>query len=53
MLEHPKLEQVIDEVKLEFADSIFFHSSDLNQEVYNYAWQIYQEILSAKEKAKK
>ena len=38
LLEHPKLSQVIEEVKLEFAESIFFHSNDLNQEVYNYAW---------------
>ena len=43
ILEHPKLSQVMENVKLEFADSIFFHSNDLNQEVYNYAWQIYKE----------
>ena len=52
LLEHPKLSQVIEEVKLEFAESIFFHSNDLNQEVYNYAWQIYQEVLAAKAKSK-
>ena len=30
LIKDPKLEQVIDEVKLEIADSIYFHSDDLN-----------------------
>ena len=41
ILNNPKLPSVFDEVKIEIADSIFFHSNDLNQEVYNYAWRIY------------
>jgi len=34
------------------ADSIFFHSNDLNQEVYNYAWRIYQEKKEKMDKIK-
>ena len=34
------------------ADSIFFHANDINSEVYNYAWKIYQERKEKKEKLK-
>ncbi|CDW77840.1 UNKNOWN [Stylonychia lemnae] len=52
VLNNPKLSTIIEEVKLEIADSIFFHSNDLNQEVYNYAWRIYQEKKEKMDKFK-
>ena len=50
-LNNPKLSLVWQQVKDEISDSIYFHASDLNQEVYNYAYRIWneqQEKLKAK-----
>lgn len=30
---------MLDQAKVEIADSIFFHASELNQVVYNHSWQ--------------
>ena len=37
---NPKLQLVLDQAKLDIAESIYFHSSDINQEVYNYSWLV-------------
>ena len=46
------------EVQDEIVDSLFFHASDINQEVYNYAWKLHTEkqeklkLRKCKEEAK-
>ena len=50
------LDEIMDYAKFEIADSMFFHATDLNNEIYNYAWEIYHERLEkkqAKEEQKK
>ena len=40
---NPKLGLVLDQAKLDIAESIYFHSSEINQEVYNYSWQAFKQ----------
>ena len=34
-------------------DSIFFHANEINQELYHYAWEKYQEMQNKKGKEEK
>jgi hypothetical protein len=43
IVENPRLKLVINRAKMEIADSIYFHASNINQEVYNYSWKIFKE----------
>lgn len=46
---NPKLNLVLDRAKLDIAESIYFHSSDLNHEVYNYSSQVFNKNKLKKE----
>ena len=35
------IEDILENAKLDVVETIFFHSCDLNQELYHYAWENY------------
>ena len=43
VLKHPRLSQVIEQAKVEVAESIFFHAESINMELFNYADSIVKE----------
>jgi hypothetical protein len=52
VMENPRLQVVINRAKMEIADSIYFHASSINQEVYHYSSKLYKERNPKKEDKK-
>lgn len=53
ILSNPKLESVLEQVKQDIADSLYFHANDLNQTLYNHCWQMHKEKATDQEEEKK
>ena len=47
-----QIHKVINEVLIEIADGVFFHANDVNSELYNYAWETFNEKLEQKKNEK-
>lgn len=45
-----QIHKIINEVLIEVADGVYFHANDINSELYNYAWEAFNEKLEEKKK---